>query len=190
LIRGGSVRKWRRVGVRPAKIKKVEQPMFQIMRFFLILLLGMALASCSTKVPTFNGLAVTQVQVDKSDRKLYLLNNEKVLKSYTMALGFSPIGHKEIEGDGRTPEGLYYISDRNPNSNYHLSLRISYPNEQDIAKAKALGQPPGGDIFIHGGPRGPITQSDWTAGCISVTDRQMEEIYSMVNLGTPIWIIE
>ena len=153
------------------------------------LLLCLGLASCSTKFRTYNGPEVTEVQVHKSDRKMYLLHNGEVLKTYNIALGFAPTGHKQFEGDGKTPEGLYYITHRNPNSNYYLSLGISYPNDQDRAVAAAAGKPPGGDIFVHGGPRGRTRQADWTAGCISVTDRQMEEVYSMVNPGTPIWIL-
>jgi murein L,D-transpeptidase YafK len=159
-------------------------------RFFLILLLSLGLSSCSSKFRTYIGPAVTEVQVHKSERKMYLLHNGEVLKSYDIALGFAPEGHKQFEGDGKTPEGLYLITHRNPRSNYHLSLGISYPNAQDVAFAEAAGKPPGGDIFIHGGPRNKITQADWTAGCISVTNRQMEEVYSMIKPGTRIWIIK
>ena len=104
-------------------------------------------------------------------------------------LGFAPEGHKQFEGDGRTPEGTYIVDKRNPESTYHLSVGISYPNEADIAFAEAQGLSPGGDIFIHGGPRpgiDPTDVRDWTAGCIAVTDRQIEEIYAMVKDGTPI----
>ena len=161
------------------------------MRFFgvlalLVVLLG--LSGCGSKFRKYYGPEVTQVQVHKTDRKMYLFHNDRVLKSYDIALGFAPSGHKQFEGDGKTPEGLYYISHKNPNSNYHLSLRISYPNEADIAFAEAEGKPPGGDIFIHGGPRTRIGQRDWTWGCVSVTDREMEVIYSMINPGTPIYI--
>jgi murein L,D-transpeptidase YafK len=117
------------------------------------------------------------------------LNGTRVLKSYNVHLGFSPRGHKSIEGDGRTPEGQYIINRRNPNSEFHLSIGISYPNVDDIARARALGKSPGGDIFIHGRPKKYRDgKRDWTAGCIAVTDRQMEEIYSMVKNGTPILI--
>ena len=108
-----------------------------------------------------------------------------------MSLGFAPVGHKQVEGDGRTPEGDYLIDRKNPNSNFHLSLGVSYPNSQDVEVARALGQSPGGDIFIHGGPKRDSNadpESDWTWGCISVSDREIEEIYSMVNVGTIISI--
>jgi murein L,D-transpeptidase YafK len=164
--------------------------MTRIFRLVLILSVGFGLAACSSKFRTYTGPQVTAIQVHKSERKMYLLHNDEVLETYDIALGFGPIGHKQVEGDGKTPEGLYYITHRNPKSSFYLSLGISYPNDADRAAAKALGKPPGGDIFIHGGPRGPITQADWTAGCISVTDRQMEVVYSMVKPGTPIWILE
>jgi len=147
-----------------------------------------ALAGCSTKFKRYNGPEVTRVVVNKGERKMYLLHHDKVLRAYRVDLGFAPDGHKQFEGDGRTPEGRYFIDRRNPRSNFHLSLGISYPNDRDRAFAEAQGKPPGGDIFIHGGPRrgkdrgGP----DWTAGCISINNKQMEKVYSMVREGTPI----
>jgi murein L,D-transpeptidase YafK len=124
----------------------------------------------------------------KTDRQMYLMHNDKVLKSYEIDLGFAPSGHKEVEGDGRTPEGRYFIDRRNPDSNFYLSLGISYPNDVDRERASAMGMSPGGDIFIHGGPRKGVDRDgpDWTAGCISVKNRQMEDIYAMVRVGTPI----
>lgn len=161
----------------------------RLVRLMVILVMALGLAGCGSKFRSYNGPKVTQVQVHKADRKLYLFHNDKVLKTYDVALGFAPQGHKEFEGDGKTPEGLYYISHRNPGSNYHRSLRVSYPNEADVAYAKAAGKSPGGDIFIHGAPNGPITQRDWTLGCVAVTDREMETIYAMVKPGTPIHIL-
>lgn len=120
---------------------------------------------------------------------MYLLHHDKVLEDYDIKLGFAPIGHKQIEGDGRTPEGIYLIDRRNPNSQFHLSLGISYPNDADRAYAKSIGKEPGGDIFIHG-QKNPLKRDkgDWTWGCISVTNKQMEDIYAMVRDGTPIQI--
>lgn len=164
--------------------------MITLARALLILAIGLVLSSCAGGIRPYTGPEVTEIQVHKADRKIYLLHNGEVLESFDIALGFAPVGHKQFEGDGKTPEGLYFITHRNPRSAYHLSLGISYPNDQDRAAAEALGKEPGGDIFIHGGPRGPITQDDWTWGCIAVTDRQIEKIYSMVNPGTPIWILE
>ena len=148
-------------------------------------------AGCAqpSKFKTYNGPAVTRIVVQKKARRMYLLDRTTPLRGYEIDLGFRPEGDKVVEGDGGTPEGHYVIDRRNPNSRYHLSLGISYPNEEDIAKAEALGQRPGGDIFIHGTPTGTvITQRDWTWGCIAVENPEIEEIYAMVNVGTPISI--
>ena len=156
-----------------------------------ILVLGLAsgLTACGqSKFVSYDGPDVTQVFVSKSRRRMYLLNGEDVLKAYDIELGYAPEGHKQQSGDGKTPEGFYWIDRRNPNSAYHLSLGISYPNSRDRAAARAQGVDPGGDIFIHGeNTRGPNGQ-DWTAGCIAVRDSEMEEIYAMVRDHTPIYI--
>ena len=154
-----------------------------------ILVIGFGLAGCGSKFRTYNGPEVTQIQVSKADRKLYLFNNDRVLQSYDIGLGFAPVGAKQFEGDGKTPEGAYTISYKNPDSQFHLSLKISYPNEADTAFAEAQGKSPGGDIVIHGGPKRPTNKRDWTWGCIAVTDREIEVIYSMVKEGTPIYIM-
>ncbi len=164
------------------------------MTFFRAILVGVALAALSacgsSKFQTYDGPEVTRVVVDKSGRQLYLLNGSAILESYDIGLGFAPEGHKEMEGDGRTPEGHYWIDKRNPNSLYHLSVGISYPDPRDRQAAEVRGRPPGGDIFIHG--RGPSylrgSPQDWTAGCIAVTDDEIERIYAMVRDGTPISI--
>ena len=131
------------------------------------------------------------VVVSKRNRALALMDGEKTLKSYRIHLGFTPEGHKTKSGDGRTPEGRYVINRRNARSDYYLSLGISYPNPIDLARARAMGVNPGGDIFIHGGPRRRTERNkrDWTAGCIAVDDHEMEEIWSMVPTGTPITIL-
>jgi murein L,D-transpeptidase YafK len=149
-----------------------------------------ALGACSdSKFKRYRGPEVTYVVVNKAARNMYLLHHDKVLEAYDIKLGFAPEGHKEIEGDGRTPEGVYWIDRRNPNSRFHLSLGISYPNEDDRAKAAAMGKSPGGDIFIHG-QKVPFRKDtgDWTWGCISVTNKEMEQIYAMVGDMTPIQI--
>ena len=138
---------------------------------------------------SYNGPEVTHIIIAKKKRKMWLMHNEKVLKKFRVQLGFAPEGHKQFEGDGKTPEGTYWIDRRNPNSDFHLSLGISYPNKKDIAFAQANGKSPGGNIFIHGKPnkkRG--TGPDWTAGCISVNNRQIEQIYAMVQNGTYVTI--
>ncbi len=147
------------------------------------------LSACASKFRTYNGPEVTRVRVYKAERLIVLDGATEPLRTYPMGMGFAPVGHKQFEGDGKTPEGSYIIDRRNPNSLFHLSIGISYPNAEDRAFAAAQGRSPGGDIFIHGGPRrgiDPMNVRDWTAGCIAVTDRQIEEIYSMVKDGTPI----
>ncbi|MEM1272297.1 MAG: L,D-transpeptidase family protein [Pseudomonadota bacterium] len=151
----------------------------------LIFLSLVALSGCSRFI-NYDGPEVTRIVVMKADRTMYLLSGDEVLESYEFELGFAPVGHKEVEGDGRTPEGRYFIDRRNPESAYYLSLGISYPNEEDIAYAEELGLPPGGDIFIHGTPRPFRQQDDWTWGCIAVSNREMRQIYAMVTTGTVI----
>lgn len=130
------------------------------------------------------------VVVSKRNRVLELRSGDQLLKRYRVHLGFQPVGQKVMSGDGRTPEGQYFIDRRNPRSDFYLSLGISYPNAVDVARARALGVQPGGDIMIHGGPRRVVDRAkdDWTAGCIAVTDQEIEEIWSMVPTGTPVVI--
>ena len=157
--------------------------------FAIALVLGLA-ACAPSKFKGYSGPQVTQVVVNKGARQMLLLHGNTLLKAYRIGLGNEPIGHKQFEGDGKTPEGLYYIDRRNPNSRYHLSVGISYPSPADHARAMAQGVQVGSDIFIHGqGPEGrAATKRDWTVGCIAVTDAEIEEIYAMVPDGTPIMI--
>ena len=148
-----------------------------------------ALSACGgSGLRIYRGPPVTSVVVNKGARRMYLLSHEEILKAYDVDLGFAPEGHKAFEGDGRTPEGTYLIDRRNPRSQFHLSVGISYPNAQDRALAEALGKRPGGDIFIHGEPNNekPAKKRDWTAGCIAVKNEEIEEIYQMVQIGTVI----
>jgi murein L,D-transpeptidase YafK len=116
---------------------------------------------------------------------MHLLHNDSILESYDIQLGFAPVGHKQFEGDGKTPEGVYRVDRRNPESRFHLSLGISYPNVNDVAAAAAMGKSPGGDIFIHGQEnRSKPRSHDWTWGCIAVKNEEMERIYAMVRTGT------
>jgi murein L,D-transpeptidase YafK len=161
------------------------------LRAALALMLVALLAGCAGfgKFRTYYGPEVTRIEVLKADRRMYLMHGETVLRSYDIALGREPVGQKRREGDGRTPEGSYVIDRRNPRSAFHLSLGISYPTVSQRRVAREAGLSPGGDIFIHGRAgkhrgRGP----DWTEGCIAVTDREIEEIYAMVRVGTPITI--
>ena len=161
------------------------------MRF--VLLRGLLLASllvlsaCSSKFATYNGPKVTKLEIHKTQRILRVFHGNRLLKTYEVDLGFGAQGHKQVEGDGRTPEGRYTIDRRNPNSSFYLSLGISYPNARDRAFASSIGKSPGGDIFIHGQPnlkgkRGP----DWTAGCIAIRNKEMRLLYAMVKEGTVI----
>lgn len=162
----------------------------RIIKLAALVLALTAVSACGSKIKTYDGPEVTTVQVHKADRKMYLLHQGKVLRVYDVALGFAPEGHKQIEGDGRTPEGAYVINRRNPNSTYHLSLGISYPNQRDIEVARALGKSAGGDIFIHGtNGKKNGNGRDWTAGCIAVEDGEIEEIYAMVKNGTTVHIL-
>jgi murein L,D-transpeptidase YafK len=135
-----------------------------------------------------------KVLIEKEERRLTLLSKGEVIKRYKIALGGNPVGPKERQGDHKTPEGTYIIDSRNRNSGYHLSLHISYPNEQDKTRAKKLGVSPGGDIMIHGIKNGlswvggSHADVDWTKGCIAVTDEEMEEIYQLVPTGTVVEI--
>lgn len=127
------------------------------------------------------------IHVDKSERRMQLLRDGKVIKTYRILLGDAPVGHKRQQGDERTPEGRYRISFRNAKSRFHLSLRVSYPNEADRAQARARDVDPGGDIMIHGGTP-PGYWRDWTDGCIALTNRQVEEVWRLVPTGTPVVI--
>ncbi|WP_045393401.1 murein L,D-transpeptidase family protein [Falsirhodobacter sp. alg1] len=163
---------------------------------FLALAMAIGLAACGkspsavpTKFQTYDGPPITAVQVQKANRKMYMLSGSEVVKEYNIALGFQPVGPKQFEGDGKTPEGTYVLDRRNPNSAYHLSIGVSYPNANDRINALAAGKLPGGDIFIHGESRGPTNGGDWTAGCIAVTNAEIEEIYPMLREGTVIQIL-
>ncbi|MBB94749.1 MAG: hypothetical protein CML68_09120 [Rhodobacteraceae bacterium] len=146
-----------------------------------------ALSACSRKYGLYTGPEVTSIVINKTARKMYLLHHTDILTDYKVDLGFAPAGPKQFQGDGKTPEGTYRIDRKNPRSSFFLSLGISYPNAQDRAFAAAMGKKPGGDIFIHGQPNNERAKGkDWTAGCISVKDKEMAEIYAMVNLGTVI----
>jgi murein L,D-transpeptidase YafK len=135
-----------------------------------------------------------KVLIQKSARQLTLLRNGKPLRSYHISLGSNPKGAKESEGDERTPEGLYTIDSRNAYSKYHLALHVSYPNAADRARARRLRVRPGGEIMIHGTPnrwrglRVVFEHTDWTAGCIAVSDRDIEEIWKLVPNGTVVEI--
>jgi murein L,D-transpeptidase YafK len=151
-----------------------------------------ALAGCAAPPPSkfrnYQGPEVTGLVAYKARRRLYLMHGSVALKGYDIQLGGQPVGHKLMQGDGKTPEGAYFITYHNPNSAYHLSIGISYPDTEDVARAEVLGVDPGGDIMIHGTPEVKKNARDWTAGCMAVSDRDIEDIYAMVRDGTPILI--
>lgn len=140
-------------------------------------------------------LMADKLVVRKSERRLYVLRQGQVLREYRVALGLNPQGHKQHEGDSRTPEGQYKLIRRNPRSDFFLSMEISYPNSNDLARARRQGVKPGGAIMLHGWPNIPRKTSDyyktadWTDGCIAVSNSDMVEIWLMTPLETPIEIL-
>jgi murein L,D-transpeptidase YafK len=134
-----------------------------------------------------------EIVVVKSERKMYLLHDDRIYRTYDIGLGQNPDGHKQKRGDMRTPEGEYYIDGYNSKSEFYLSLHISYPDEEDEARAKDRGHDPGDHIVIHGmrgnGTRRDFLKAgDWTEGCIAITNEEMYELFHLVDVGTPITI--
>lgn len=138
---------------------------------------------------------VDSIVVVKHFRHMYAFGQGKLLKVYNIALGEQPVGHKHFEGDRKTPEGIYHITQKNPNSTCHKSLRISYPNDDDRRYARKHGKSTGGDIMIHGILNGEEANAaawmkgDWTWGCIAVYNEDIEELYEYVKIGSPINIM-
>jgi len=139
-------------------------------------------------------LHADRVVVLKKERTLQLLNRGKVIKTYKIALGGDPVGPKTRQGDHKTPEGVYVLDSRNAHSQFYKAIHISYPNARDRAAARRQGVSPGGDVFVHGLPRGygwvgaSHRLKDWTDGCIAVTNEEIDEIWLAVADGTPIEI--
>lgn len=135
-----------------------------------------------------------RVLIEKSKHTMTLYQGTRVLRTYRVSIGHGDGGPKRREGDHQTPEGLYTIDAQNPHSDYYRALHVSYPNADDRARAAAAGVPPGGDIMIHGikngfGWLGPLhRKKDWTEGCIAVTDAEMDEVWKLVPVGTPVEI--
>jgi murein L,D-transpeptidase YafK len=155
--------------------------------------MAFALAAPAARATPVSGKA-DHILVLKSERKLILSRKGKELKTYLVALGGSPKGDKQCQGDNRTPEGIYRIDFKKKNSQFHRALHVSYPDAQDRADAREKGCPPGGDIMIHGLGKGFAylgalhRLSDWTAGCIAVTNDEIEEIWASVEVGTVVEI--
>lgn len=135
----------------------------------------------------------TRIIVEKTTHTLTLYHDQTKLQSYKVSLG-SNSGPKQQAGDRRTPEGLYIVDAKNPSSKFHRAFHLSYPNAQDLARAKKLGVEPGGDIEIHGQVHslawlGPLSRHfDWTAGCIALTNDEIDAIWPIVPVGTPVEI--
>ncbi|MEE4263108.1 MAG: L,D-transpeptidase family protein [Desulfobacteraceae bacterium] len=163
--------------------------LISILSIFITALLG-GLSPASARE-----LKADRVLVKKSERILYLLYDGQIIRKYRISLGLNPIGHKQQRGDKRTPEGAYILKHRNPQSKFYKSILLSYPNEQDRLRAETRGEDPGGDLAIHGLPNRSGEESwdyierDWTDGCIAVTNDEMEEIWDLVDDGTPIEIL-
>jgi murein L,D-transpeptidase YafK len=144
--------------------------------------------------PLPTGTTIDRIVVEKSVRKLSILANGKMLKSYHVALGRNPVGAKQQEGDNKTPEGIYKIDGRNPQSSFHLALHVSYPSDEDKKRAAERGVSAGFDIMIHGIPNGHgwigafHRWKDWTAGCIALTDEEIEELWRVTPDATTVEI--
>ena len=136
--------------------------------------------------------AIDRIVVEKAARRMLLFKNGKMLRSYAVALGSSPVGDKIRQGDNRTPEGVFRINRKNAASAFHLSLGLDYPQAADIARARAGGYDPGGDIMLHGQPNAlpmdAVIRKDWTAGCIAVSNAEIAEIFAATLIGTEIEI--
>jgi murein L,D-transpeptidase YafK len=136
--------------------------------------------------------AIDRIVIEKAARRMVVYRGDEALKTYRIALGSEPLGAKQRQGDGRTPEGSYTIDRKNVGSAFHLSLGISYPTPADRARAKAGGYSAGGDIMIHGQPNAlpqdVVVPYDWTAGCIALSNPEIEEIFAAAEIGTTVEI--
>lgn len=164
-----------------------------------LLALTLALAAVSARADLFTSPAQSfetadRIVLRKGERRLSLYRNGQEIRAYKVSLGLSPVGDKEREGDFRTPEGRYSLTRRNPDSDFFLSIQVSYPDAQDIAAARRNGDPPGGAIMIHGlpnimrHPRERYLSTDWTDGCIALSNEDMLEVWLLTRPDTPIEI--
>jgi murein L,D-transpeptidase YafK len=159
-----------------------------------LLIASLVIGATAQTVLADSGMA-DQVVVNKSERKLYLMNGDDVLQSFDIALGLVPEGHKVREGDFRTPEGSYSLTNRRIDSDYFMAIQISYPNKADVSHAATIGVSPGNYIMIHGQPDEPNNSAsyykkfDWTNGCIAVSNAAMVDIWQLSAANTPITIL-
>jgi murein L,D-transpeptidase YafK len=176
------------IGMQPKLMVRIMKP--RLAQTLLLFTLVWGVSSAADKTPKETA---ERIVIEKSARTMTLMSGGQVLKTYKVALG-NPVGTKEQEGDGKTPEGTYFIDSKNPHSHFHRALHISYPNPADRERARKLGVNPGGDVEIHGLPwtfgwLGSLHRiKDWTSGCIAVTNSEIEEIWPLVSVGTPVEI--
>jgi murein L,D-transpeptidase YafK len=135
---------------------------------------------------------IDRIVVEKSARRMVLFADGQAVRTYHVALGRAPVGEKLRKGDNRTPEGIFHVDRKNASSAFHVSLGLDYPRAEDRVQARAAGFDPGGDIMIHGQPNnfpdGTVINTDWTAGCIAVSDAEMDEIFAATPVGTEVEI--
>ena len=162
----------------------------KVLCFASILLVAGMSAGGASRLAAQAARKVDRIVIEKKKRTLTLMDGAKILKTYKVALGGQPIGAKDRLGDHKTPEGIYSVDAKNPNSQFYKALHISYPNQADRVNARKLGVNPGGDVEIHGlgakwgwiGAKHRLT--DWTDGCIALTNEEIDEIYPLVKVGT------
>ena len=166
---------------------------------YLSLLIGLGFIAASLYSPPVRVAApppppltgtVDRIVIEKAARRMQLFQDGKPVRTYQIALGFTPAGDKARQGDGKTPEGEFSIDRRNDESAFHLSLGLNYPRPKDVQRASEAGYSPGGDIFIHGQPNalpeGSRLKGDWTAGCIALTNAEIREIWAVAPIGTKV----
>jgi len=166
----------------------------KILRLASVVVLAWVFAGIASWVPAQTTSTVDRIVIEKSKRTLTLMSGVKTVKSYKVALGGQPVGAKDRQGDHKTPEGNYAVDAKNPKSQFYKALHLSYPSGADRANARKLGVGPGGDVEIHGlgakwgwiGAKHRLT--DWTDGCIAVTNEEIDEIYPQIKVGTPVEI--
>lgn len=164
-------------------------------RILALVLTGCLLTITAPSLFAATELLADRVVVKKSERKLFLMKGSDIMRSYDIALGLMPEGHKQREGDFRTPEGDYFLTNRLEDSDFFMAIQVSYPNRSDEARARQLGVPPGGLIMIHGQPDEPKKSAsyyanyDWTDGCIAVSNAAMVDIWQLTRSFTPISIL-
>jgi murein L,D-transpeptidase YafK len=173
---------------------RLSQNRRKILGLVSILALCCVSVGVASKIGAQTAAKVDRIVVEKSKRTLTLMSGSKILKTYKVALGGQPVGAKDRQGDHKTPEGIYSVDAKNPNSQFYKALHISYPSQTDRANARKLGVSAGGDVEIHGlgakwgwlGAEHRLT--DWTDGCIALTNEEIDEIYPLIKIGTTVEI--